>query len=61
LAYPHGAEDSIVHHLVGASGYSFGLSCRPGSNGYDEPLLALSRIEVTGSDDLQSLVAKLGG
>jgi peptidoglycan/xylan/chitin deacetylase (PgdA/CDA1 family) len=56
FSYPHGAEDQVVQHLIGACGYIFGLSCRAGLSGFQDPLLALPRIEVTDSDSLQSLV-----
>ncbi|MBD2069390.1 glycosyltransferase [Leptolyngbya sp. FACHB-671] len=59
FAYPHGAEDRVIQHLIGACGYSFGLSCRSGLCGLQEPLLALPRIEITGSDKLRDFVAKL--
>jgi peptidoglycan/xylan/chitin deacetylase (PgdA/CDA1 family)/2-polyprenyl-3-methyl-5-hydroxy-6-metoxy-1,4-benzoquinol methylase len=60
LAYPHGAEDAAVQQLVGACGYTFGLSCRPGPSELWDPLLALQRIEVTGDDTLPEFIAKLG-
>ncbi len=59
LAYPHGAEDSVVRHLVGACGYLYGFSCRPGRSRLDDPLLALPRIEVTGSDTPDDFIAKV--
>jgi peptidoglycan/xylan/chitin deacetylase (PgdA/CDA1 family) len=59
FAYPHGAEDRIVRHLIGACGYIFGLSCQPGLSGFFDPLLALPRVEVTGSDTLPTFVSKL--
>jgi peptidoglycan/xylan/chitin deacetylase (PgdA/CDA1 family) len=61
IAYPHGAEDRIVRHLIGACGYIFGLSCHPGLSGFFDPLLALPRIEITGSDELSGFIAKLSG
>jgi glycosyltransferase involved in cell wall biosynthesis/peptidoglycan/xylan/chitin deacetylase (PgdA/CDA1 family) len=60
FAYPHGAEDRVVQHLIGACGYVFGLSCRSGLSNLHDPLLALPRIEVTGSDSLQEFITKLG-
>jgi len=60
FAYPHGAEDPAIHHLVGACGYLYGLSCRPGPASFRDPLLALPRIEVTGSDTLADFIGKLG-
>ena len=31
FAYPYGDEDDVVRHLVGAAGFEYGLTCRPGS------------------------------
>lgn len=59
FAYPHGAEDQMVQHLVGACGYIFGLSCRPGPSGFQDSLLALPRIEVSGFDGPKEFIAKL--
>jgi peptidoglycan/xylan/chitin deacetylase (PgdA/CDA1 family) len=60
FAYPHGAEDEAIQHLVGACGYVYGLSCRPGPSRLGDPLLALPRVEITGSDTLADFIAKLG-
>jgi len=60
FAYPYGDVDRVIEHLVGACGYVFGLSCRPERSGYHDSLLALPRIEVSGSDGLPEFVAKLG-
>jgi peptidoglycan/xylan/chitin deacetylase (PgdA/CDA1 family)/SAM-dependent methyltransferase len=59
FAYPYGAEDRVVQHLIGACGYVFGLSCRPGPAGFQSSLLALPRIEITGFDTLREFVTKL--
>jgi peptidoglycan/xylan/chitin deacetylase (PgdA/CDA1 family) len=59
FAYPHGGEDQVVRHIVGACGYIFGLSTQPGRCGLWAPLLALPRIEVSGSDRLNDFIAKL--
>lgn len=59
FAYPHGAEDEVVQHLIGACGYIYGLSCRWGFSSYHDSLLALPRLEVFGSDNLQNFIAKL--
>jgi glycosyltransferase involved in cell wall biosynthesis/peptidoglycan/xylan/chitin deacetylase (PgdA/CDA1 family) len=61
FAYPHGAEDGSVRHLIGACGYVFGLSCQFRLSGFYDSLLALPRIEVTGSDTLTKFKKKLGG
>jgi len=60
FAYPHGDADQVVQHLIGACGYIYGLSCRPELSKFRDPLLALPRIEVAGSDSLPQFVAKLG-
>jgi peptidoglycan/xylan/chitin deacetylase (PgdA/CDA1 family)/SAM-dependent methyltransferase len=59
FAYPYGAEDRVIEHLIGACGYIYGLSCRPNLSGFHDSLLALPRIEITGSDTLQDFIAKL--
>ncbi len=59
FAYPHGAEDEVVLHLIGACGYVYGLSCRWGLSTYHDSPLALPRLEVFGSDNLQNFIAKL--
>ncbi|MBM2832867.1 MAG: glycosyl transferase family 2 [Candidatus Brocadiaceae bacterium] len=59
FAYPHGAEDEVVQHLIGACGYIYGLSCRWGLSTYHDSPLALPRLEVFGSDNLQNFIAKL--
>ena len=60
FAYPYGDTDAVVQHLIGACGYIFGLSCRPGRAGFQDPLLALPRLEVAGTDGLQEFIAQLG-
>jgi peptidoglycan/xylan/chitin deacetylase (PgdA/CDA1 family) len=59
FAYPYGDTDQVVQHLIGACGYIFGLSCKPGLSRFQDSLLSLPRIEVTGSDTLQQFVAKI--
>jgi peptidoglycan/xylan/chitin deacetylase (PgdA/CDA1 family) len=59
FAYPFGDTDRVVQHLIGACGYIFGLSCRPGLSRVEDSLLALPRIEVTGSDRFREFIAKL--
>jgi peptidoglycan/xylan/chitin deacetylase (PgdA/CDA1 family) len=59
FAYPWGDEDEVVRHLIGASGYDYGLSCRPGLAARGHDWLALPRVEVTGFDTLSSFIAKL--
>jgi peptidoglycan/xylan/chitin deacetylase (PgdA/CDA1 family) len=59
FAYPYGDTDPVVQYLIGACGYIFGLSSRPGFDTFENSLLDLPRIEVTGSDRFQDFVAKL--
>ncbi|MGH8065290.1 MAG: glycosyltransferase [Candidatus Entotheonellia bacterium] len=59
FAYPYGDTDQVVRHLIGACGYIFGLSCRSGLSSFEDSLLALPRIEVTGSDRFHEFIAKL--
>lgn len=60
FAYPYGDVDMVVQHLIGACGYTFGVSCRNDLCGFHDPLLALPRIEVLNSDGLQNFKLKLG-
>jgi peptidoglycan/xylan/chitin deacetylase (PgdA/CDA1 family)/2-polyprenyl-3-methyl-5-hydroxy-6-metoxy-1,4-benzoquinol methylase len=59
FAYPYGDHDPVVRHLIGACGYIFGLSSRTGFDTFENHLLNLPRIEVTGSDRFQDYIAKL--
>jgi peptidoglycan/xylan/chitin deacetylase (PgdA/CDA1 family) len=59
FAYPFGAEDAVARHLIGACGYVFGVTCRPGRTGLWDPLLALPRVEIAGTDTFTDFVAKL--
>ena len=59
FAYPYGDEDEVVRHLVGAAGFDFGLTCRPGAARARDPLLALPRIEVRGDADHHAFIAGL--
>jgi peptidoglycan/xylan/chitin deacetylase (PgdA/CDA1 family)/trans-aconitate methyltransferase len=60
FAYPYGASNGVVHHLVGACGYTFGLTCRSGPSQFHDSHLALPRIEIMGDDGLQEFAAKVG-
>ena len=59
FAYPYGDFNPVVRHLIGACGYTIGLSCRPKLSQLDNELLELPRIEVMGSYSLEEFVAKL--
>jgi len=52
FAYPYGDVDPSVASLVGACGYTFGLTCRPASASFDDGLLDLPRIEIDGDQSL---------
>ena len=60
FAYPYGASDEVIHRLVGACGYTFGLTCRSGPSQFRDSHLALPRIEIKGYDGLQEFAAKVG-
>ena len=47
FAYPYGNVDEIVAHLIGASGYSFGVSYRSSMSNFHDSLMSLPRIQVT--------------
>ncbi|OUL21131.1 glycosyl transferase family 2 [Nostoc sp. RF31YmG] len=59
FAYPYGDCDRVVEHLIGACGYTFGLSCRSGLSQFGDRPLSLPRIEVMGSDGLQEFIRKI--
>ncbi len=58
LAYPYGDTDEVIRYLAGACGYLYGLSVRPGFCKMDDRLLNLPRVEISGSDNLESFAAK---
>jgi peptidoglycan/xylan/chitin deacetylase (PgdA/CDA1 family) len=59
IAYPYGDCDCAIAHLVGACGYTFGLTCDEGHAELEQSLLLLPRIEVRGDQDFEDFVAKL--
>ncbi|MDB9509909.1 sulfotransferase [Kamptonema animale CS-326] len=59
FAYPYGDFDPVVQHLIGACGYTYGLSCLSGINGLNDRLLALRRIDLMGSDSLSDFATQL--
>jgi peptidoglycan/xylan/chitin deacetylase (PgdA/CDA1 family)/SAM-dependent methyltransferase len=61
IAYPYGASDPVVQHLAGACGYLAGLTCNPRRSGFDDPPLALPRLEVRGDASFADFVALLEG
>jgi peptidoglycan/xylan/chitin deacetylase (PgdA/CDA1 family) len=56
FAYPFGAEDEVVQHIVGACGYACGLTRRRGRAGLWDSPLSLPRIEVRGDMDLHTFL-----
>jgi len=60
FAYPYGASNGAIHRLVGACGYTFGLTCRSARSKFHNLHLALPRIEIMGDDGLQEFAAKVG-
>jgi peptidoglycan/xylan/chitin deacetylase (PgdA/CDA1 family) len=59
FAYPYGAVDPAVEHLVGACGYTFGLTCRSGRSRLVDTPLDLPRIEVSGVASFDAFVRSL--
>jgi peptidoglycan/xylan/chitin deacetylase (PgdA/CDA1 family) len=59
FTYPYGSTDRVIQHLVGACGYVYGLTVVQRPCTFADSLLALPRIEVSGSDDLQRFIRKL--
>ncbi|MEG4198172.1 sulfotransferase [Microcoleus sp. Pol12A5] len=53
FAYPYGDFDPIVAHLIGASGYTFGVSYQLNFSSFDDSLLSLPRIQVTTENALK--------
>ena len=60
FAYPYGSESASVQHLIGACGYTYGLSCRSGRSDFIEPLLSLPRLEVEGDKTITDFIRMLG-
>jgi peptidoglycan/xylan/chitin deacetylase (PgdA/CDA1 family) len=60
FAYPYGDVDPAVAHLIGGSGFTFGLSCERSRCSVEDSLLLLPRIEVDGTSGLADFVANLG-
>ncbi|MEG4575937.1 sulfotransferase [Microcoleus sp. N3A4] len=53
FAYPYGDVDPIVAHLIGASGYTFGVSYRSKFSSFDDALLSLPRLQVSAKKALK--------
>jgi peptidoglycan/xylan/chitin deacetylase (PgdA/CDA1 family) len=61
FSYPYGLSDGAVRHLVAASGYLVGVDSKGGRSPLTSSPLNLPRIEVEGTDDLETFVRKLEG
>ena len=61
FAYPYGDSDTVVQHLVAASGFLTGVTCRFGLSALDDRPLRLPRIEIAGTDSQTDFIRKLGG
>src|SRR5690349_149663 len=61
IAYPYGDCDGAIAHLMGACGYTFGLTADEGHAELEHSLLLMPRIEVRGDQRFEDFVAKLGG
>jgi peptidoglycan/xylan/chitin deacetylase (PgdA/CDA1 family) len=59
FCYPYGDSNPIVRHLIGACGYTVGLSLGERCSSFEDDLLHLSRIEIEGTDSLVRFIAKL--
>ncbi len=59
FAYPYGDLDPLVQRLIGSCGYDIAVSCRPGYSSFQDPLLQLARIEISGTDTLEEFKSKL--
>jgi glycosyltransferase involved in cell wall biosynthesis/peptidoglycan/xylan/chitin deacetylase (PgdA/CDA1 family) len=59
IAYPYGDYDSVVKHLAGAFGFNFGLTCEEGKCNKFSDLLALPRIEIIGTDTMETFISKI--
>ncbi|WP_293129210.1 sulfotransferase [Microcoleus sp. bin38.metabat.b11b12b14.051] len=55
FAYPYGDVDEIVEHLIGASGYNFGVSYRSSSSTFNDSLMSLPRLQLT-AENFKQLV-----
>jgi peptidoglycan/xylan/chitin deacetylase (PgdA/CDA1 family) len=53
FAYPYGNVDKIVEKLVGAIGYTYGVSYESKFSNFEDSLLSLPRIQVTTENALQ--------
>ena len=60
FCYPHGDYDTLTPVALSECGYEMAFSCASGPSTLTQDPFALSRVEVTGEDDVDVLAAKLG-
>ncbi len=60
LAYPYGGMNQAVAQLMGACGYTFGVTVEHGYSHYYNSTLALPRIDISGHDTITDFAEKLG-
>jgi peptidoglycan/xylan/chitin deacetylase (PgdA/CDA1 family) len=61
IAYPYGDSDGAIAHLMGACGYTFGLTADEGHAELAHSLLLMPRIEVRGDRRFEDFARKLEG
>ena len=59
FSYPHDEFNKVIQYITGICGYDFALSCEPGLCTMEDSLLALPRIEIEGSDTVETFAARL--
>jgi peptidoglycan/xylan/chitin deacetylase (PgdA/CDA1 family) len=59
FSYPYGHNDAVVAHLVGACGYTLGLTSKPALSTFMDNTMTLPRLEVKDSVNLQGFIDKL--
>lgn len=60
ICYPYGAADPIVEQVSEECGYRLGFSVRPGRASLASHPFRLPRVEISGFDDLDAFVRKIG-
>jgi peptidoglycan/xylan/chitin deacetylase (PgdA/CDA1 family) len=60
FCYPYGASDRVVEQVMAECGYELGFSCSPDVADLSDNPMYLPRIEITGSDDLETFSRKIG-
>jgi peptidoglycan/xylan/chitin deacetylase (PgdA/CDA1 family) len=59
FAYPYGAENASVRKIVADLGFDCAVTCQPGLSWFEDDLMRLPRIEVTGSCLAEELLVQL--